>query len=598
MEKIAVLDFGGQYAHLITNRVRRLGVFSELLDCATKASDLASYKGIILSGSPFSVHEKGAPTFDIGILKLGVPILGICYGHQILASKTGGDLRPSTMREYGLANLRVVKNKGILKDVPGGNVWMSHSDTVLAIGDGFEIIGSTSDCKHAAVADFKRNIYGIQFHPEVTHTEHGNQILKNFLEICGCSFDWSIESYIEQSLLDIRAQAGDKKVFMLVSGGVDSTVCFSLIEKALGAENVYGLFVDTGFMRLDEGVEVEHALRSLGFKNLHTYNASEEYFNALKDVFDPEQKREIIGNLFIEIQQKVTEKLGLNPKEWLLGQGTIYPDTIETAGTKHADKIKTHHNRVEQIQRLIDEGKVIEPLKLLYKDEVREVGEKLGLPHEFVWRHPFPGPGLAVRCLCAEKSDFPANHESLEHEINAFLDGKTKARILPIKSVGVQGDVRTYRHPLALYNFGELDFEQLEHLSTDLTNKFAAINRVLLVLKPDNFDFADVVPGYLTRKRIELLQKADKVSMSSIMDADLEREIWQFPTVLLPVSINNHGAESVVLRPICSEEAMTANFYKMPLEILNELVEQMSKLPLSGIFYDITNKPPGTIEWE
>lgn len=598
MEKIAVLDFGGQYAHLITNRVRRLGVYSELLDCMTPAQELSGYKGIILSGSPFSVHEKGAPTFDIGILELGIPILGICYGHQILAFKTGGDLSPSTMREYGLANLNVIKREGILKNVPDGEVWMSHSDTVLKVSGDFEVIGSTSDCKHAAVADFKRNIYGIQFHPEVTHTEHGNLILKNFLGICGCKFDWSIESYIEQSLRDIRTQAGNKKVFMLVSGGVDSTVCFSLIEKALGSENIYGLFVDTGFMRLNEGVEVEHALRSLDFKNLHTYDASEEYFNALKDVFDPEQKREIIGNLFIEIQGKVTEKLGLNPSEWLLGQGTIYPDTIETAGTKHADKIKTHHNRVEQIQRLIEQGKVIEPLKLLYKDEVREVGEKLGLPHEFVWRHPFPGPGLAVRCLCTEKADWPADNETLERKIEEFLDGFAKARILPVKSVGVQGDVRTYRHPLALYNLRDFDWERLEHMSTDLTNKFPAINRVLVALKPDNFDFVDAMPGYLTRDRVSLLQKADKISMSTILDSDLEREIWQFPTVLLPVSVNNLRDESVVLRPICSEEAMTANFYKMPFGILKDLVSKIAELPVSGIFYDITNKPPGTIEWE
>jgi len=371
-----------------------------------------------------------------------------------------------------------------------------------------------------------------------------------------------------------------------------------LIEKAIGAENLYGLFVDTGFMRLNEGTEVEHALRSLGFENLHTYNASEEYFSALDGVFDPEQKREIIGNLFIEIQQKVTDKLGLNPDEWLLGQGTIYPDTIESAGTKHADKIKTHHNRVEEIQKLIDAGKVIEPLKLLYKDEVREVGEKLGLPYEFVWRHPFPGPGLAVRCLCTENADWPADHTNLEHEIDKFLDGDARAKILPVKSVGVQGDARTYRHPVALYDFGELNWDKLERISTNLTNKFADVNRVLLSLKPDNFDFVNAVPGFLTRRRTELLQYADKVSMQTIMDAGLEREIWQFPTVLLPVDVNNRGHESVVLRPVCSEEAMTANFYKMPESILNNLVEKMTELDVSGVFYDITNKPPGTIEWE
>ncbi|MFH1720899.1 MAG: glutamine-hydrolyzing GMP synthase [Patescibacteria group bacterium] len=598
MEKIAVLDFGGQYAHLITNRVRRLKVYAELVDSMTPASELREYKGIILSGSPFGVHDNGSPTFDDGILELGIPILGICYGHQLMAQKFGGEVKPGEIKEYGLAKLQIKKAEGILKNIPDGQAWMSHGDTVITPGEGFEITGSTGDCECAAVANFDRNFYGIQFHPEVTHTEQGNKILKNFLEICGCSFDWSIESYIDQTVSEIREHAKEKKVFMLVSGGVDSTVCFSLIEKALGTENIYGLFIDTGFMRMDEGNEVEHALRSLGFNNLHTYNASKEYFEALEGVFDPEVKREIIGNLFIEIQRKVTNKLGLNPDEWLFGQGTIYPDTIESAGTKHADKIKTHHNRVEQIRKLIDAGKVIEPLKFLYKDEVREVGEKLGLPHEFVWRHPFPGPGLAVRCLCSEKPDWPADHEKLEHEINEFLNGKAHARILPIKSVGVQGDARTYRHPLALYNYGEIDWNELEKVATDLTNKFGAVNRVLLALKPDNFDFVNAVKGYLSPDRIELLQKADKISMDVIAEHSIEQNIWQFPTVLLPVDVNNHGHESVVLRPICSEEAMTANFYKMDGAILDKLVAKMSELPLSGIFYDITNKPPGTIEWE
>lgn len=598
MDKIAVLDFGGQYAHLITNRVRRLGVYSELLDCAVDPKKLSKYKGIVLSGGPSSVHEDKAPMCNDGIFKLGIPILGICYGHQLMAFKLGGKVMPGTSKEYGLASLKVVKNDGVLKGIESSDVWMSHGDTVMGVGDSFSVIGSTDDCEYAAVADFKRNFYGTQFHPEVMHTEYGNEILKNFLEICKCKFDWSIENYIEESVATIRKFAAGKKVFMLVSGGVDSTVCFSLVEKALGPDSVYGLFVDTGFMRFEEGTFVERSLRSFGFINLHTYDASKEYFDALESVFDPEQKREIIGNLFIEIQQKVTDKLGLNSSEWLLGQGTIYPDTIETAGTKHSDKIKTHHNRVEKIRALISEGKVIEPLKLLYKDEVRELGEKLGLPYELIWRHPFPGPGLAVRCLCAEKGDFLKDHDAKEREINEFLGGQAKARILPIKSVGVQGDARTYRHPVALYNYGDLDWEKVERISTDLTNKFSDINRVLLVLNPENFDFVDVRNAYLTRDRIELLKRADKISMDTIMDSGLEREIWQFPTVLLPVVVNKRETDSVVLRPICSEEAMTANFYKMPLVILNKLVAKMAELPVSGIFYDITNKPPGTIEWE
>jgi GMP synthase (glutamine-hydrolysing) len=411
--------------------------------------------------------------------------------------------------------------------------------------------------------------------------------------------DWNIDSYIEDILAEIKEKVSDKKVFLLVSGGVDSTVAFMLLDKALGQERVYGLFVDTGFMRMDERREVEESLKKIGISNLHVYDAGGEYFAALKEVYEPEQKRKIIGDLFLDIQEKVSNQLNLNPDEWILAQGTIYPDTIETGGTKHADTIKTHHNRVEKIQKLIEEGKVIEPISQLYKDEVRLVGEKLGLTRKMIDRHPFPGPGLAVRTLCAEREDYPENVEDLEKRINEFLADKgLKAKVLPIKSVGVQGDERTYRHPVLLY--GELKlWNGLNTLSTRLTNQFREINRVLLCFHPEEVTDLSIQKKYLSKERIVTIQHVDKIVMDYLWETKIYDEIWQFPTVLIPVGVNSQNGESIVLRPVESQEAMTANFYDMESSKLEELVKRIKATPgITGVFYDITNKPPGTIEWE
>lgn len=595
MDKIAVLDFGGQYAHLIANRIRRLGVYSEILDANTRASALTSYKGIILSGGPSSVRSDTGLKCDPKIFELGLPILGICYGHQLIGAMLGGEVEQGKTREYGHATVKFSEKKGVLEGLKNSeDVWMSHFDQVTKAPEGFVVVGSTENCQIAAMADYKKNLYSIQFHPEVTHTPCGKIILENFVKLTGAKREWNIKKYIENITVEIKQKVGDKKVFLLVSGGVDSTVAFLLLAKALGQDRVYGLFVDIGFMRFNERKEVESALKKVGVENLHFYDADDEYFSALKNIYDPEEKRKIIGDLFLEIQQKVSDELNLNPEGWILAQGTIYPDTIETGGTKHADKIKTHHNRVEKIQKLIKEGKVIEPLSQLYKDEVRLVGEILGLSQELVWRHPFPGPALAVRILCAKEPDYPENYEKLEKEINEIVSGDGfKAKILPIKSVGVQGDERTYKHPALLY--GKADsWEKLSKLSTVLTNQFPDINRVVYGVASDSFDKFTVKDSSLTRDRISLLQKADKIVMDFIYEVGIDREIWQFPTVLVPIN-----GDSLVLRPVCSEEAMTANFYPMDFAKLNELAKRLGSLKgISGIFYDITNKPPATIEWE
>ncbi len=606
MNKIAILDFGSQYTHLIGTRIRRLGVYSEILDpSSTKAEQLRDYKGIILSGGPSSVYEAGSPTVDPAVFQLGLPILGICYGHQLITHLLGGKVEPGKGQgsEFGKAEITVKNPSGLFENFAAGEetqVWMSHGDRVTALPAGFEILASSGDDLYSAVGDTTRNFYGIQFHTEVTHTAKGNEILSNFLNVCGADRDWDLGGFVDMAEENIRKQVGTRNVFMLVSGGVDSTVAFVLLVKALGADRVYGLFVDTGFMRAGEREQVESALHEESIQNLHVYDASSEFFTALEGVCEPEKKREIIGRVFLEIQAKVAADLKLNPEEWMLGQGTIYPDTIESGGTKNSAKIKTHHNRVPEIDELMKQGRLIEPLKDLYKDEVRSVGERLGLPTGLVWRHPFPGPGLAVRILCTQNEDWPENRSTLEENLNAFLQengSQLVARTLPIKSVGVQGDFRTYRHPVVLS--GQSTWEQLAALAPALTNRFSEINRVLYSLSPSNPNTFTVTPGTLTQARVKCLQHADKLAMLWLKEIAADREVWQMPTVLLPVSVNEPGKESLVLRPIVSEEAMTAHFAELPMDKLTTLTaELLEDQNITAVFYDVTNKPPATIEWE
>jgi GMP synthase (glutamine-hydrolysing) len=600
MDKIAILDFGGQYSHLIGNRIRKIGVYTEILDPRVSIEKLKDYKGIVLSGGPASVHAEGSLQCDPKVFELGIPILAICYGHQLLAHTLGGKVEKGEVREYGSAELNFNDTPSIFEGLEKvEKVWMSHFDQVTEIPEGFKIVASTKDCNVAAMINEDKKLYSIQFHPEVTHTKNGIKVLENFTDITGAKKEWNIDSYVEDIVADIKTRVGDKKVFLMISGGVDSTVAFLLLSKALGNDRVYGLFVDTGFMRKDERSEVEKALIDIGVENLHVYDASDEYFEALDGVYEPEEKRKIIGNLFIDIQSKVSDDLNLNPEEWFLAQGTIYPDTIETGGSSHSHTIKTHHNQVERILKMKAEGKVIEPLDQLYKDEVRLVGKRLGLNDQMVWRHPFPGPGLAVRTLCSKESDKFEGMEELEIEINEVAKDKgLKAKVLAIKSVGVQGDERTYRHPALLY--GETkNWDDLDSMGTRLINQFAEINRVLLSVSPHSGADFSILTGHMTRQRILLIQNADKVVMDFISAKKIDRDIWQFPTVMIPVCSNGKNEESIVLRPVCSTEAMTANFYRMDFDLLAELSKELEAIDgVGAVFYDITNKPPGTIEWE
>ncbi len=597
MEKIAVVDFGGQYTHLIANRIRRLGVYSEIVQNDVKASELSHYKGVIFSGGPHSVFEEDSPKVDPEILNLGLPILGLCYGHQLISQLLGGEVHPGNQREYGLAQLEVSTDSDLFRGLDNlEQIWMSHGDAVEVLPEGFTVIGSTPDCTAAAVEHKEKHIYGMQFHPEVTDSIHGMKMLENYLDICKCAKDWTSDSFVAELSEQVRKECEGKKVFLLVSGGVDSTVAFALLNKVLGPERVLGVHIDNGLMRKNESEDIMDYMKRHGFDNLHIYNGTDDFLKPLFGHAEPEKKREIIGNKFIDCKDIVQEKFNLNIDEWLLAQGTIYPDTIESAGTKHAAKIKTHHNRVDVILELIEKGLIVEPLAMLYKDEVRALGEALDIPHDLVWRHPFPGPGLGVRVLCSDGNESPVAEDTVKETQEIAAKYGFKAEVLPVKSVGVQGDSRTYSHPAVVY--GDLDWDALEQASTTITNTITEVNRVVYAVShqsPANFQ---VVEGYLTEDRLDKLREIDDVVTKAVRKHGEYDTIWQMPVVLLPM-VDEEGNEAIVLRPITSQEAMTARFYPLKKEILDEIVAAAKEIDgLGPIFFDISHKPPGTIEWE
>lgn len=595
-EKVIVFDFGSQTAHLIARRIRELGVYSEIV-LPEQEIDFNGVKGIVLSGGPASVYEKSAPTIEKNVLEHSLPVLGLCYGHQLLAQMLGGRVEKGKVREFGKAGLETLNRKGVFEGLgKKETVWMSHGDFVSVLPDGFKVIGKTSDCATAAIADFKKKIFGLQFHPEVTHTRNGLKILGNFVfSVCNCRKNWSMKSFLEEKISEIREKAKNKKVFLLVSGGVDSTVCLGLITRALGKERVFALHIDTGFLREKESSRIKKEIEGLGFGEINVANYGEEFFSALEGITDPEEKRHIIGDKFIEAQRRELKKHCLDSKEWILGQGTIYPDTIESRGTRHSSKIKTHHNRVAAVQKLIEKGKVLEPIAELYKDEVRELGRQLSIPERLLNRHPFPGPGLAIRVLCSlgETEELSAIDKKISVAAKKF--GFYSA-VLPAKSVGVQGDHRTFAYPTVLQ--GKLDWQNLEEASTFLTNNFRETNRVLYSVFPEKISSIVAKKAFLSIDRVDKLRKADSIVNKIVEKNNLQKKIWQFPVVLLPIEINGKG-ETIVLRPVESREAMTARFFPLPKKTLKEISVELLKInEIGAVLLDCTHKPPATIEWE
>ena len=498
MTQILVINFGSQVVHLITRRIRELGVSSEIKPFDVSAGEIKGFgpKGIILSGGPASVYEKGSPQLDKRILSLGIPVLGICYGLQLIG-KYYGKVLPGKLKEYGKKGLDVKKQGRLLRGLnKKEQIWMSHGDLVSKLPKDFEILGSTDNCKIAAMENNSKKLYGVQFHPEVAHTLKGSQILRNFVfDICKAKKDWFIKDLKNSLIKEIKNDVKNDYVIMGVSGGVDSTVASFLIHKAIG-DRIYCVFIDPGFIRKNEAEEVKRTFDKFRFKHFYMIDASKLFLERLKGIIDPEQKRKIIAKTFIEVfEGKVKELERKNPKIRFLGQGTIYPDRIETAQpSKQADKIKSHHNVALPKKMKL---KVVEPLREFYKDEVRDLGLSLGIPKEVVFRHPFPGPGLAIRILgeaTEERLEILRNADYIfieELKKNGYYDKiwQAFAALIPVKAVGVKGDARSYEYVIALRavtskdamtaDWARLPQELLEKISSRILNEVKGVSRVL-----------------------------------------------------------------------------------------------------------------------
>ena len=506
-EKILILDFGSQYTQLIARRIRELNIYCEIYPYNNPPNTEKKYMGLILSGSPFSVHDNKAPSIDLNDYK-GIPVLGICYGAQMVASKNGCTVLKSKIREYGRAKLTYIDHKNsIMEGVKiDSDVWMSHGDSINNNTDKLDVIASTDDVEVASYAIKELNFYGLQFHPEVTHSQEGKKVIKNFaLKICGCSQSWTPDLFIEQTVNDLRGKLGSDKVILGLSGGVDSSVAAFIINKAIG-KNLFCVFVDNGLLRKNEFKQVLNSYKDLGL-NVIGVDSKDLFYQDLKGKIDPEDKRKSIGKNFIKIFEEEAKKIG--DISWL-AQGTIYPDVIESISVKGPSAtIKSHHNVGGLPEKM--NLKVVEPLNLLFKDEVRKVGRSLDIPDSILERHPFPGPGLGIRIL-----------------------------------------------------------------------------------------------GEVNKEKVDLLQNADDIFISSLIESGLYNEVWQAATILLPVkSVGVMGDErtyeyTVVLRAVTSLDGMTADWSRLPDEFLAEVSNKIINRVrgINRVVYDISSKPPATIEWE
>ncbi|MBQ9531690.1 MAG: glutamine-hydrolyzing GMP synthase [Eubacterium sp.] len=503
MEKILVLDFGGQYNQLIARRVRDHRVYAEILPYTTPLEEIRKrkYKGIIFTGGPNSVFDMNSPHYDKEILGIGVPILGICYGCQLISWMAGGEVKTAPVSEYGKIELSA-KESPLFRNIPEKSiVWMSHTDYISKAPEGYEVVATTDDCPCAAMQNTDKNIYAVQFHPEVTHSEYGSQLLYNFLyEVCSCKGEWVMDSFIEDTVAKLREEIGDKNVILGLSGGVDSSVAAGLLSRAVGKQ-LTCVFVDQGLMRKDEGDFVEKTFTSLFDMNFVRVNCKEHFMQKLRGVTEPEQKRKIIGEEFFNV---FWNEIRNQSDKGYFAQGTIYPDCIES-GKGDADVIKTHHNRVKTPEDVQFLG-IIEPLADLFKDEVRRVGERLGIPKELVWRQPFPGPGLGVRIIGE------VNEEKVKilQEADAVLrDEMAKCGyennlaqffcvLTGVKTVGVMGDHRTYENLIAIRavttddfmtaDWARIPYDILAKISNRITNEVKGVNRVV-------YDITSKPPG-------------------------------------------------------------------------------------------------------
>ncbi|MDQ7824768.1 MAG: glutamine-hydrolyzing GMP synthase [Candidatus Eremiobacteraeota bacterium] len=600
---VAIVDFGGQYAHLIARRVRGLGLFSRIVQ-PSQWSDLVRARStgrgeelvaLILSGGPRSVLEPGAPRLEGDVRESPVPVLGICYGHQYLAHALGGTLSGGHAREYGLAMIECLGTSSLFAGLPARQrVWVSHGDTVVSMPEGYRVTASTEEVPVAAFESPEGKWFGLQFHPEVSHTAHGRAMLDNFFKSAKAPRSWHPGDRVAALEARIKEETGGRTAVILVSGGVDSLVASALCIRALPGKQIQCIHVDTGLMRAGESDEVITCLEAEGLPGVRRINARERFLKALAGIIDPERKRAVIGRLFVE---EISDILAGQGQDRVLVQGTIYPDTIESGGTAHAAKIKTHHNRVPEIEALIASGRVVEPLRDLYKDEIRDVGRALGLPEALILRHPFPGPGLAVRLLCSDGRE-PPRYLDEEGQVKAMAASiGCDGTVLPLYSVGVQGDERTYRHPAVIWSAdGSVPpWEALLSCAARMVNSMKSISRVVFAPLPYRHAAFCLSPTTIDEEHLERLRAVDARCNDALRG---EGELWQMPVVGLPL-YDEMGRQVFVMRPVCSQDAMTCDVFRMnPLGLLS-LVDDLEAIEGFGaLLYDVTTKPPGTIEWE
>lgn len=621
--KVAILDAGGQYAKVIDRKVRELGVESDLLPMNTAVKQLAAYAAIIISGGPQSVCGAAAPKYDPKLLAMGKPLLGICYGMQLLVHASGGRVSKQARREDGPCQIQLETDSPLFKDLAQQEtVLMSHGDSVSQLPPNYQAIAHSGELL-AAIADPAAQRYGVQFHPEVDLTVNGRQILSNFLfQIAGLQADFILEDRLQTAVELIRGRAAGKQVLLLASGGVDSTVCAALLRRALPPEQIIAIHIDSGFMRHNESQQVKTALAALGV-DLQVINAKKEFLAAkieidgqeigpLSAMTDPQYKRQIIGDCFIRVTEQHLCQLKLDWEQVMLVQGTLRPDLIESASrgvSKTADTIKTHHNDVSIVRQLREAGRVIEPLADYHKDEVRQIGRQLGLPASIVERQPFPGPGLAIRILCAETAYVTTDYDQILSAVQALLPDHYQATLLPVRSVGVQGDGRTYSYAVALSaTNSSWTWSELMELAREIPKNVHQLNRVVFVCPSAGplpaAELRQITPTLLTEEVVDKLRQADHIVNQALLKHHLTNKISQLPVILIPVDFDNQGGHSVVLRPFMSNDFMTGIAATPDVELPATVVEEMTAQILqqvagvSRVLYDLTSKPPGTTEWE
>lgn len=619
-EVVYILDGGAQYAMDIEQQLKRQGFYAERVPFETPLEELQGSRAIIISGGPESVYDPAAPRCDPRLLEPRddrPPVLGICYGAQLINQARGGSVVQLADREDGFTDLLVETDSELFSGLAAEQqVLMSHGDTMVGLAPGFDIIARSGDMI-AAIANPAERLYGLQFHPEVS-TAEGPAMLRNFLQqIAGmeAEYAYSYEEFIEDAAQEVRQQAGYNQVLAFVSGGVDSAALGALLKRALSAEQLFLVYVNNGFMREGESDYVQRTLGAAGI-DVRVFDATDMFLSGttvidgvetppLYQVSDPETKRKIAGDTFIKVQERMGEELGLDPENFKLAMGTLYTDLIES-GSKHAsDKaavIKSHHNDTELVRRLRDAGRVIEPWRYLQKDDVRQVGELLGLPAEIYQRQPFPGPGLAIRIICAERPYLPPDFDLVTDRLATYDTPDISTSLLPIQTVGVQGDHRTYGHLAGLS--GKMDWPELVRLARAIPRQVHGVNRVVYIFGEQvKGGLDEVTPTHLTPDVIEQLRSVDALVNRKLKQHGLDRSISQVPVVSFPVSFGQPGARSIGIRTIMTSNFKTGDIAlpgrDFPEDVLLEIVQEVTQIPgIARVAYDLTSKPPATTEWE